>query len=184
MAPSEDGKMSVVNLPPLLADIVAIHAPAAEEQRVHVILQLPEATSSILGDRGQLVQLFVNLFKNAVEAMPHGGTIMIRCTESPETNSVVVEVIDEGIGFPASFRANLFQPFFTTKPQGTGLGLSICREIADFHRASLDLTPRNGARGTVARVAFPSGIFDGHNEAITSRLESETPLSPRLQPSN
>ena len=47
MAPSEDGKMSVVNLPPLLADIVAIHAPAAEEQRVHVILQLPEATSSI-----------------------------------------------------------------------------------------------------------------------------------------
>jgi signal transduction histidine kinase len=184
MAPSEDGKLSVVALPPLLTDIVAIHAPAAEDRRVHVVLQSPENTSPILGDRGQLIQLFVNLFKNAVEAMPHGGTVTIRCTESVEASSVLVEVIDEGIGFPASFRANLFQPFFTTKPQGTGLGLSICREIADFHRASLDLVARIGTRGTVARVAFPVGSFATQNEAITaSRPEPNSSFS-RLQPSS
>jgi signal transduction histidine kinase len=184
MAPSEDGKMSIVALPPLLTDIVAIHAPPAADKRVRVVLESPENTSPILGDRGQLVQLFVNLFKNAVEAMPHGGTVTIRCTESVESNAVSVEVIDEGIGFPASFRANLFQPFFTTKPQGTGLGLSICREIADFHRASLDLSLRNGTRGTIARVVFPAGPFETQNEAITiSRSDSGSSFS-RLQPSS
>jgi signal transduction histidine kinase len=184
MAPSEDGKMSIVSLPPLLNDIVAIHAPAAADKRVQVVLESPATTSPILGDRGQLVQLFVNLLKNAVEAMPHGGRVTIRCSESPEANSVSVEVLDEGIGFPSSFRANLFQPFFTTKPQGTGLGLSICREIADFHRASLDLVQRIGTRGTVARVVFPAGLFEAQNEAIsTSRPEPASPL-PRLQPSN
>jgi len=180
MAPSEDGKMSIVTLPPLLHDIVAIHAPAAADKRVQVVLESPDTTSPILGDRGQLVQLFVNLLKNAVEAMPHGGRVTIRCRESADTSSVSVEVVDEGIGFPSSFRANLFQPFFTTKPQGTGLGLSICREIADFHRAALDLVPRTGTRGTVARVVFPAGLFEAQNEAIsTSRAES----FPRLQPS-
>jgi signal transduction histidine kinase len=184
MAPSEDGKMSIITLPPLLHDIVAIHAPAAADKRVHVVLESPETTSPVLGDRGQLVQLFLNLFKNAVEAMPHGGRVTIRCTDSIETNSVSVEVIDEGIGFPSSFRANLFQPFFTTKPQGTGLGLSICREIADFHRASLDLVPRIGTRGTIARVVFPAGLFEAQNEAITTaRTDSGSSFS-RLQSSN
>jgi two-component system sporulation sensor kinase A len=127
----------------------------------------------VLGDRGQLVQLFLNLLKNAVEAMPTGGTVTIRCTESDET--VSVEVVDEGIGFHSSQRSNLFQPFFTTKPQGTGLGLSICREIADFHRAALDLVARTDAPGTTARVEFPSHALDVHNETLsTSKPEAAT----------
>jgi signal transduction histidine kinase len=166
MAPSEDGKLSTVDLSTLLADLVAIHAPAAEEHHVKVTLELPDSPTSVLGDRGQLIQLFLNLLKNAVEAMPFGGTVTIRCIDSHET--VAVQVLDQGIGFPSSLRGNLFQPFFTTKPQGTGLGLSICREIADFHRATLDLLPRLDDRGTVARVVFPAGPPEAHNEAITN----------------
>jgi signal transduction histidine kinase len=178
MAPSEDGKLSIVELSTLLTDMVAIHAPVAEDSGVKVTLELPDATVSVLGDRGQLMQLFVNLLKNAVEAMPNGGTVAIRCTESPET--VTVQVLDEGVGFPSSLRANLFQPFFTTKPQGTGLGLSICREIADFHRASLDLLPRVDGRGTLARVVFSSSLVDGHNEALGN--PPAPPPSPHITP--
>jgi len=164
MAPSEDGKISVVDLSALLVDMVALHGPSAEESRVAVALELPNDTVSVMGDRGQLIQLFLNLLKNAVEAMPNGGTVVIRCSDGADT--VVVQVFDEGSGFPPALRGNLFQPFFTTKPQGTGLGLSICREIADFHRASLDLLPRTDRRGTVARVVFSANLTDIHNEAI------------------
>jgi signal transduction histidine kinase len=179
MAPSEDGKLSIVELSTLLTDLVAIHAPAMEENHIKIVLNAPESTVSVLGDRGQLIQLFVNLLKNAVEAMPHGGTVTIRCVES--TDTVTVQVLDEGVGFPSSLRANLFQPFFTTKPQGTGLGLSICREIADFHRASLDLLPRTDSRGTMARVIFSSNLLEAQNEAVSNpRSESVSPaVNPR-----
>lgn len=157
MAPSEDGKLSLVSLPPLLNDIVAIHSPAAQEQRVKISLNCSEELPRILGDPSQLVQLFVNLFRNAIEAMPDGGTVTIEAEHSAGRtgpDSVIVRVIDEGSGIDPAVRPKIFEPFFTTKPSGTGLGLSICREIADFHRARLTLLPRTFG-GTVAEVEFP-----------------------------
>jgi two-component system nitrogen regulation sensor histidine kinase GlnL len=168
MAPSEDGKLSVVDLSTLLADLVAIHGATAEENGVRLVLETPDTGSSVLGDRGQLTQLFLNLLKNAVEAMPNGGTVTISCTHS--SDAVTAQLLDEGIGFQSSLRANLFQPFFTTKPQGTGLGLSICKEIADFHRAALELVPRNDRGGTIARVTFSSSLLEGPND-----LAGDTP---------
>lgn len=174
MAPSEDGKLSIVNLSTLLTDLAAIHGAAAEEHRVKIVLELPESATSVLGDRAQLIQLFLNLLKNAVEAMPNGGTVTICCSDFADT--VTVQVLDEGIGFPSSLRANLFQPFFTTKPQGTGLGLSICKEIADFHRAALELVPRIDRGGTMARVRFSSTLFEAQNDALHNpRSESQPP---------
>ena len=163
MAPSEGGKLSAVALPPLLNDIVAIHSPAAQEQRVKISLQCPEELPRIQGDPSQLVQLFVNLLRNAIEAMPDGGTVSIEAEPlSSRTNGdrVIVRVIDEGPGIDPAVRAKIFEPFFTTKPAGTGLGLSICREIADFHRARLTLFPRTAFGGTVAEVEFSSYIPD------------------------
>jgi signal transduction histidine kinase len=160
MAPSEGGKLSVVALSPLLHDIVAIHSPTAQEQQVKIELRCAEELPRINGDPGQIVQLFVNLLKNAVEAMPHGGTVTIEADHSPGRvgpGSIVVRVLDEGTGIEPAVRAKIFEPFFTTKPSGTGLGLSICREIADFHRARLALVPRSVIDGgTIAEVEFPS----------------------------
>jgi len=160
MAPSEGGKLSVVSIPPLLHDIVAIHSPTAEEQQVKIELRCPDELPKIQGDPGQLVQLFVNLLRNAVEAMPDGGTVTIGADRTPSrvgADSIVVRVIDEGSGIDPAVRAKIFDPFFTTKPSGTGLGLSICREIADFHRARLALLPRSILDGgTIAEVEFPS----------------------------
>jgi signal transduction histidine kinase len=160
MAPSEGGKLSVVSIPPLLHDIVAIHSPTAHEQMVKIELHCPDELPQIHGDPGQLVQLFVNLLKNAVEAMPEGGTVTIEADRSRGrivADSIVVRILDEGIGIDPAVRPKIFEPFFTTKPSGTGLGLSICREIADFHRARLTLQPRSLLDGgTIAEVEFPS----------------------------
>jgi signal transduction histidine kinase len=159
MAPSEGGKLSVVSIPPLLHDIVAIHSPTAHEQMVKIELHCPDELPKIQGDPGQLVQLFVNLLKNAVEAMPEGGTVTIEadCSKSRiVADTVIVRVLDEGVGIDPTVRPKIFEPFFTTKPAGTGLGLSICREIADFHRARLTLLPRSLLDGgTIAEVEFP-----------------------------
>jgi signal transduction histidine kinase len=160
MAPSEGGKLSVVSIPPLLHDIVAIHSPTAHEQQVKIQLHCADELPKIHGDPGQLVQLFVNLLRNAMEAMPEGGTVTIEADRSKGrigADSVIVRVLDEGIGIDPTVRPKIFDPFFTTKPSGTGLGLSICREIADFHRARLALLPRSLLDGgTVAEVEFPS----------------------------
>ena len=160
MAPSEGGKLSVVSIAPLLHDIVAIHSPTAHEQMVKIELHCPDELPKIQGDPGQLVQLFVNLLKNAVEAMPDGGTLTIEADRSRSqvaADSVIVRILDEGVGIDPTVRPKIFEPFFTTKPSGTGLGLAICREIADFHRARLTLAPRSLLDGgTIAEVEFPS----------------------------
>ena len=181
MAPSEDGKLAAVSLQPLLADIVAIHTPGAEESRVKITLECTETLPSILGDPSQLVQLFVNLLRNGIEAMPQGGRLDIKCFASAR-DSVVVEILDEGPGIDPAVRAKLFQPFFTTKPYGTGLGLAICREIADFHRARLDLITRRFGRGAIARLEFPRLIGESRDLWMDSASHSDSTSTKRQLP--
>jgi signal transduction histidine kinase len=179
MAPSEGGKLTEIALPPLLADIIAIHGPTAEDAGTRVALNCPREIPKIIGDPGQLVQLFVNLLRNAAESMPTGGIISIDATHTfglGGEGRVIVRVIDDGLGIDPSVRGRIFEPFFTTKPSGTGLGLSICQEIADFHRARLTLSPRLGHIGTIAEIEFPSLEPDLSDRVIR-------PLAPQPQAS-
>lgn len=176
MAPSEGGKLTEIALPPLLTDIIALHEGAAEEAGAKLVLNCPSETLKIAGDPGQLVQLFVNLFKNAIESMPDGGNISVDVAHQSSLSGedrVVVSVLDEGVGIDPSYRSRIFEPFFTTKPSGTGLGLSICQEIADFHRARLTLAPRQGRNGTIAEIEFPSLAGES-----TMRVLAELPYAP------
>lgn len=175
MAPSEGGKLGPIALPPLLNDIVAIHSPAASDRGVRINLHCPDELSTILGDRGQLVQLVVNLLNNAIEAMADGGTVTIEAAQihrTSGTNAIVVRVIDEGIGIDPVVRSKMFEPFFTTKPSGTGLGLSICREIADFHRAHLSILPRMTSRGTIVQIEFPCALPELMDQRLKATLGS------------
>ena len=181
MAPSEDGKLGPVDLSPLLSNIVAIQAPGAQEQGIRFTLNCASDLPKILGDPAQLVQLFVNLVKNAIEAMPPtGGSITIEAHVRDAKSSrgvVIVRVIDDGIGIDAAVRTKIFEPFFTTKSAGTGLGLPICREIADFHRARLQILPRPHLRGTIAQVEFALGAQS--NEEPESRSQVTLKRSSR-----
>jgi nitrogen fixation/metabolism regulation signal transduction histidine kinase len=123
---------------------------AALETRIAVeIVEGPPTTMSADGD--QLDQLLINLLRNAVDASleTHGG-VEVRWTRQNETLSLIIE--DEGPGLANA--ANLFVPFFTTKPAGSGIGLVLSRQIAEAHGGTLTLENRADRRGCVATVRF------------------------------
>lgn len=110
----------------------------------------PTLTLSIDGD--QIEQLLINLLTNAVDAATktHGD---VAIDWDARNGAFVLRVIDGGPGLPAT--ANLFTPFFTTKPNGTGIGLVLSRQIAEAHGGTLTLEERRDARGSVARLRLP-----------------------------
>jgi signal transduction histidine kinase len=119
---------------------------AALETRLPVRVENGPPTT-IRADGDQLDQLLINLLRNAVDAsLETGGEVCIRWTRQNGTVTIIVE--DEGPGLPSS--ANLFVPFFTTKPQGSGIGLVLSRQIAEAHGGALLLENRKNGSGCVA----------------------------------
>jgi len=114
---------------------------------------------SIQADRQQLRQLFLNLLTNAADAMPEGGTLIIRTATAKvgEAKAALIEFIDSGIGIPPQNLDQIWDSFFTTKPEGkgTGLGLAICRRIVEEHGGTIDIESQVG-QGTSVRVAIPA----------------------------
>jgi PAS domain S-box-containing protein len=121
---------------------------------------------SIHIDRQQLRQLFMNLFTNASDAMPDGGTLTVRLytqaapggqnAETPSGVQVAIDIIDTGEGITPEDLPKIFDSFFTTKPKGkgTGLGLAICRRIAGENRGTLDIESTPG-KGTTVHIMLP-----------------------------
>ena len=106
----------------------------------------------IRGDADLLKQAFYNLIKNAVQAMPQGGTLSISC--SADERSVYVDVLDQGQGIRPEDARQLFTPFFTTKANGNGLGLMVVERIVRDHGGRLSFESKVG-EGTRFRLAFP-----------------------------
>ncbi|MBI2388283.1 MAG: HAMP domain-containing histidine kinase [Deltaproteobacteria bacterium] len=107
----------------------------------------------VLGDREKLRQVFINLFVNALDATPSGGTV--RMTTRTRGGRVVIEVHDDGGGIAEADLPRLFDPFFTTKPGGTGLGLSIVRKILEQHGGAVIVRSKAGS-GTTVEVELPA----------------------------
>lgn len=107
---------------------------------------------TISADRAQLEQLLINLLRNATDAsLETGGGVQIFWAAAD--GWLEVSLRDQGPGLPDS--ANLFVPFFTTKPGGSGIGLFLCRQIAEAHDGSLQLADRDDGPGCLARLRLP-----------------------------
>jgi signal transduction histidine kinase len=112
----------------------------------------------VAGNSEQLIQVFMALMLNAVDAMERGGRLLVRTrVDAAAGGRVVAEIEDTGIGIAREHQRKIFEPFFTTKEpgRGTGLGLSICYGIVEEHRGRIELDSQPG-RGTVARVYLPA----------------------------
>ena len=114
----------------------------------------------IVIDPQQLQQVLWNLFTNAVEAMPDGGTLTVKTalvnSDGKESGQeVVITVSDTGVGIPREIRNRVFDPFYTTKTQGTGLGLSIVRRIINDYGGKIILDDTDSGCGTSFKIYFP-----------------------------
>lgn len=104
-------------------------------------------------DPKQIRQVLINLFKNAVEAMPRGGELTV--TTRVKGSNVEVSVADTGEGMAPEVAANIFQPYFTTKEKGTGLGLAICNFIVKEQHGGQILVKSTPGRGSTFTVQLP-----------------------------
>jgi signal transduction histidine kinase len=138
---------------------------------VKLVVDVPTGQPALRLDPAQIRQALLNLVRNAVEAMPEGGTITLRVkaisnVEFRRSNSeiqiphsaIVIEVADTGMGIPSENLDRIFEPFFTSKEGGTGLGLAIARQTALDHGGNLICESEHGV-GTTFRLILP--IPDG-----------------------
>ncbi|MBI3450512.1 MAG: PAS domain-containing sensor histidine kinase [Acidobacteria bacterium] len=155
-----DAYARLAKLPPPLLQATEIgglvRRVVALETRLAIDLA-PGPVLPIQADPDQLEQLLINLFKNAVEAaLETGGGVRAGWTKLPAPRDgasppfLEIWIDDDGPGL--SNTANLFVPFFTTKPGGSGIGLVLCRQIAEAHGGSIVLENRRGAGGCTARL--------------------------------
>ncbi|MCG3178342.1 MAG: Adaptive-response sensory-kinase SasA [Phycisphaerae bacterium] len=134
----------------LIEDAIRAMDQKAMEQRVTIVSVYDDSLPAVRS--GNLFQVFCNLIKNAVDAMPDGGTITV--TAGIEESHVVIRFEDTGVGLPDGDNEKIFEPFFTTKApgQGTGLGLAICRDIVEKYGGRIEAgnRPEGGACFTIS----------------------------------
>ncbi len=144
----------------------------ADTRRVEVGIEVRPRTPPVAHDADQLMQVFINLIKNAIEASEAGQRIEVRIRPAapgtgddgtpadPRPQGAVVEVRDHGNGIGTDHLKTIFEPFFTTKQGGTGLGLYICHDIVKRHGGMLSVMSTPG-RGTTFMVELPLEINGG-----------------------
>jgi signal transduction histidine kinase len=145
---------------------------------IQVVQEIAPDIPKTNADRQQLQQVFLNLFTNASDAMPQGGTLTI-CAKvkdtphnAPEDNPIgapqklLVEITDTGTGISSENLSKVGEPFFTTKPEGkgTGLGLAICRRIIQEYEGTLHITSEIG-KGTTVRIELSTQV-SGNEEFL------------------
>jgi two-component system NtrC family sensor kinase len=129
----------------------------------------------IYGDRQQIEQVFLNIVLNALDAMPNGGALSIACNGTSDRDLVSVAFTDTGIGIPEQRVSDVFNPFYTTKPdaKGTGLGLSVSLGIIRQHGGDIKVKSEVG-KGTTFSVFLPVAKVPA--EIADEEQASEAPL--------
>jgi PAS domain S-box-containing protein len=138
-----------VDLVELLHRLSSLVMP--ESQKIQIVEQFDGDLPRVWADPDKLKQVFLNLIKNAFEAMPNGGTLTVKAYAARE--GVCIEIMDTGVGIPDGL--NVFDLFRSTKAHGTGLGLAIARQIILAHHGTIDYSSQVGV-ATTFRVYLPA----------------------------
>jgi signal transduction histidine kinase len=126
----------------------------ANKHAVSIRTDLAADLPRITADRVQLQQVLMNLMLNGIEAMKETGGVLTIRTERSECGQVLISVSDTGAGLPAGKADDIFNAFFTTKPQGSGMGLAISKSIVESHGGRIWATG-NGGRGATFHFTLP-----------------------------
>lgn len=151
-----ENEKRVESISKMIEEAAALALVGARERAIRVRFNFNALSDFTLADRIQIQQVLVNLMRNAMEAMEETPRRELTLGTAPVENSMVqISVTDTGCGIAPDIAAQLFQPFFTTKPHGMGVGLSISRTIVEGHGGHIWIEP-NPEGGTIFRVTLPS----------------------------
>ncbi|MBS4211232.1 ATP-binding protein [Neobacillus rhizophilus] len=152
LAKPQDFKFESVYLPALIEDIKTLIDTQAIMNNVKIEVVNTDEPITINGDINQLKQVFINFLKNAIEAMPNGGSCIIEMKAIGE-NKVKIFFKDTGDGIPPQLLKRIGEPFFTTKENGTGLGIMISKQIIENHHGTVHFW--SDKKGTIIEVILP-----------------------------
>lgn len=149
-----------LHLHEIISQTLALVRHQLEGRKIKLQLNLDAEDDLVAANSNQLEQAFLNLFLNAVEAMPPGGRLILRTAYSnaeprgQERAFLEFDVQDTGVGIAPENFPHIFDTFFTTKKEGTGLGLSITQRIINEHGGTIHIDSQQNA-GTTVRIRFP-----------------------------
>ncbi|PPA69114.1 ATP-binding protein [Jeotgalibacillus proteolyticus] len=138
----------------LIKDVVTLINTQSILNNVQIFVEFESDLPMVSCEQNQIKQVFLNLLKNSIEAMPKGGIIDVKVRES-EDDTISILIIDQGIGIPQERIPTLGEPFYTTKEKGTGLGLMTCYKIIESHNGKLIIQSKVNV-GTTIEIILPA----------------------------
>jgi PAS domain S-box-containing protein len=145
----------LVDVNEIVDEMVVLLRGESNRYAVSIRADLTANIPKIMADRVQLQQVLMNLMLNGIEAMIETGGVLAIKSQLGQDAQLLVSVSDTGLGLPAEKGDDIFNPFFTTKPQGSGMGLAISRSIIEFHNGHLWAT-RNSGPGATFHFTLPT----------------------------
>jgi two-component system nitrogen regulation sensor histidine kinase GlnL len=153
-----------LNIHEILDQVLLLEKQAGENARITIRKHFDPSLPPIRGDRNQLTQVFLNIVKNAVQAMSGKGDLVVRTRMETDFHIqepgkerdkfIWVDIKDAGPGISEETLPHIFSPFFTTKNHGTGLGLAVCHRIVNEHGGMIRVESRK-SEGTTFKVSLP-----------------------------
>ncbi|MGG0391151.1 PAS domain S-box protein [Priestia megaterium] len=144
------------NVVSLLVDVITLLETIAIMKNIEVTREFESTISLVKCEGNQIKQVFINIFKNAIEAVPNNGKIHIK-VEKWKNNRICISFSDNGNGVPNDLIGRLGEPFYTTKEKGTGLGLMVCYKIIEEHGGRINIKSEMN-QGTTVDIIFPISI--------------------------
>lgn len=145
-------ELNELNLVELVEEVLCVQEAELSNRQIDVKVEVGDSLPVILGDRGQIKQVFFNLIKNAMEAMQPGGSLRVLARRDDEF--IYLQFIDTGSGISEEDLSKVFQAYYTTKKEGHGLGMMIVERIMREHGGHINIDSRKEA-GTAITLQFP-----------------------------
>ncbi|MGE5592926.1 MAG: ATP-binding protein [Betaproteobacteria bacterium] len=154
-----ESDMQYVDIHDVLDRMVSLVGLKAKQARVEIVRRYQPDLPRVFADPEKLQQAFLNIMLNAIDAMPHGGILVVATAtcgghEGAAGSKVRIDFRDTGVGIPADQLDKVFTPFFTTREGGTGLGLAIARRVVSEHGGEITVESRPGV-GSAFSVFLP-----------------------------
>lgn len=169
--PDADSRKKLCDIRHITQDVVQIISGQANLYSIEFKFDFAENVPHISAIENHIKQVLLNILKNAIEAMPSGGTLSIQIDQ--RAHYVCISIQDTGYGIPEEFLNRLGEPFYTTKEKGTGLGLMVCYKIIQAHGGNLDIDSAPGL-GTNVLISLPIPPNKILNDCINQQPESQS----------